>query len=789
MGRRRENKMARKVSMEEIENWERAAQAGEDSETGREQAARTAEDSEAGREQKARTAEGFEAGREQAARTAEGSEAGREQAARTAEGSEAGREQKTRAEGFERRRSRKGRREKGRRLTGSMAAKTVAFCTLTVSSFIGILSAVVCFYMGMAGYYTSSLDAMLVKELRPMMQPICYEVRDCLSYGDVDTAAELCRNKNLDIELYYYGAQIRQVIWSTWNGYDTGIVTDTSCVFSLRADGVRIGGHTLKKSYEYWFRIYMDPAFPKEDEFQDLAMLVTWGYDCRYLLIAVAAGCVLLCGACFIFLLCGAGHRNDREGIVPSVLTYVPLDLLTALFGGALFFLGTAVYALMEEVYYHGLAAVGAAAAGTVMAVLAAFYLMDLALRLKRERWWKNSLICMVLRGLRKLSQLVFRGIRALLRTFPMVPLTLLVFLGICILEFVGMLIFVREQEAILLWGLEKLILLFIVMYIALTCKKLLTASRALAEGQESYQVDTSRMFGNFREHGENLNSLGRGISRAVAERMKSEHLKTELITNVSHDIKTPLTSIINYADLICEEAFGSRTEEPHMGQKVFSASESGERADMPTDGGDGPEGTGPAAQREDRIREYAEVLLRQSRRLKKLLEDLVEASKATTGNLEVELKACEVGVLLSQAVGEYQQRMEEKELELIARQPDQPVMIMADGRHLWRVFDNLLNNICKYAQEKSRVYLSVEIREGQVLIIFRNMSKYPLDISGEELEERFVRGDRSRHMEGNGLGLSIAKSLIDLQGGKMEIVIDGDLFKVILSFDVCMDA
>ncbi len=185
------------------------------------------------------------------------------------------------------------------------------------------------------------------------------------------------------------------------------------------------------------------------------------------------------------------------------------------------------------------------------------------------------------------------------------------------------------------------------------------------------------------------------------------------------------------------------------------------------------------------RIEEYAEVLFRQSGRLKKLLEDLIEASKATTGSLEVNLEPCEVGVLLTQAVGEYQQRMEEKELELIVRQPEEPVNIMADGRHLWRVFDNLLNNICKYSRECSRVFLSIEVREGRAFIVFRNMSKYILDIPPEELEERFVRGDRSRNMEGSGLGLSIAKSLTQLQGGGMEIVTDGDLFKVILNFEI----
>lgn len=333
------------------------------------------------------------------------------------------------------------------------------------------------------------------------------------------------------------------------------------------------------------------------------------------------------------------------------------------------------------------------------------------------------------------------------------------IFLGICLFELIGIILFVRRVESIfgLLWVVEKGFLFLLLLYLALTCKRLLRASRALSEGREDYRVDTSMMFGDFKEHGENLNSLGMGISKAVAERMKSERLKTELITNVSHDLKTPLTSIINYADLIYEESSCKADEEE---EQDFLAGRS-------------------------KIAEYAEVLLRQSRRLKKLLEDLVEASKATTGNLEVNLEPCEAGVLLTQAVGEYQKKMEEKSLELIARQPEDTVKIMADGRHLWRVFDNLLNNICKYAQENTRVYLSVEKREENVQIIFRNMSQYPLDISPEELEERFVRGDKSRHMEGNGLGLSIAKSLVDLQGGRMEIVTDGDLFKVTLTFRI----
>ena len=251
-------------------------------------------------------------------------------------------------------------------------------------------------------------------------------------------------------------------------------------------------------------------------------------------------------------------------------------------------------------------------------------------------------------------------------------------------------------------------------------------------------------MFGGMKEHGENLNRISEGVVKAVNERMKSEHLKTELITNVSHDIKTPLTSIINYSDLIEKE----ETEN-------------------------------------EKIKEYAEVLHRQSSRLKKLIEDLVDASKASTGNVEMNLEICDVGVLLEQACGEFSQRMFDKNMDLVSKQPQEPVRIMADPKLLWRVFDNLMTNICKYAMAGTRVYLSVEEQKGQAVISFKNISEYPLDITAEELMERFVRGDRSRHTEGNGLGLSIAKSLTELQNGSLELVVDGDLFKVLLSFPV----
>jgi len=224
---------------------------------------------------------------------------------------------------------------------------------------------------------------------------------------------------------------------------------------------------------------------------------------------------------------------------------------------------------------------------------------------------------------------------------------------------------------------------------------------------------------------------------------VKSERFRTELITNVSHDIKTPLTSIVNYVDLLAKEEPESETQ-----------------------------------------REYLEVLQRQSGKLKKLIEDLIEASKASTGSLPVSLERVDLGVLLDQTAGEYSERLENAQLELVAQKPEQPVNVMADGRHLWRVFDNLMNNVVKYAQPGTRVYLNLSSENGKATVIFRNISREALNLNAKELSERFVRGDSSRSTEGSGLGLSIAMSLMKLQKGSMDITVDGDLFKVTLGFD-----
>lgn len=502
----------------------------------------------------------------------------------------------------------------------------------------------------------------------------------------------------------------------------------------------------------------VNPSLSKEDEYALIYHQAEQFYDNRNVIPVVCCAGTILALLCFIFLLCSAGHKNGREGITPSAIHEIHLDVYTVVVAvGAFIGLYLAVgWIGVNSSMINLIVLVVLFAAEVIWCTL---YFMELAIRLKMGKWWQNTILYRVFRFFGRFCKGFFRGIVKLIRGIPVVWRTVLLCLAVCVAEFFGLMLFYHDTGVLLFfWAIEKVILCGTITFVALMCKELQEGSEALSDGDLNHKLDTSHMVLSFKEHGENLNRIGEGISAAVEQRMKSEHLKTELITNVSHDIKTPLTSIINYADLIGKEASGDAK-----------------------DTGDGA-GTETAQEREQHISEYAEVLLRQSQKLKKLLDDLLEASKATTGNLEVHPEVCDVSVLLSQAVGEYEQRFSEKKLEAIVKQPEETVKVMADGRHLWRVFDNLLNNIYKYAQAGSRVYLNVEHDGQNANIIFRNMSAYPLEMSPEELEERFTRGDRSRHMEGNGLGLSIAKSLTELQKGDMEIVTDGDLFKVVIT-------
>ena len=343
-----------------------------------------------------------------------------------------------------------------------------------------------------------------------------------------------------------------------------------------------------------------------------------------------------------------------------------------------------------------------------------------------------------------RLIKKVFYTFKDGLKAIPMFPRAVLIIAAILFVEFLWIAIAgTSPGKQLFGWFIERAVLVLAALYVLLSMKQLLEAGKRIAKGELDCKVDTSRLRGPFKEHGEDLNSITDGMNRAVGERMKSERFRTELITNVSHDIKTPLTSIINYVDLLEKEQ---------------------------------PEN--------EKMREYLEVLDRQSAKLKKLIDDLLEASKASSGSLSVNLTECELGILLDQMAGEYSEKLSAAGLELILTKPEESVKIMADGRHMWRIFDNLLNNICKYAQRGTRVYLDLTADALKAIVTFRNISATRLNISGDELTERFVRGDSSRNTEGSGLGLSIAQSLAQLQKGALDITVDGDLFKVVLSFD-----
>ena len=644
---------------------------------------------------------------------------------------------------------------KNKSLVGSRIARIIGGLLLSLSSLVASASILCCGFAMTKDFYGVSTAQSSLEDMR-LGYYACwnaaYTMWDYVRQLDIEGAQRYFSLKNFDVNILFITAEDagqereRDIIFGTYDGSYKPLMTQD--FYITAEEGVHWTAEDGKQKFirrggTYIFRVYVNAAFPYHDGLRLYFKLTELVYQMRYTLIWTAiAGCVGTILS-FMLLMHSAVRSNGKASPQTEKMKGIYLDLLLV------FFLLGAIGILLGEIRAITLLSnwdivlemLFAAVSIMVLVIWVTVFSYYFVRGIKNRKWWTHTLIYMVISSFFRLLKFLGRNFVKILREIPLIWITMVSYLAICVLEFFGGVYFL-EAGIDMLWLIDKLILFPIVIYVALCCRRFLAAGEALAGGQLDHTVSTSGMIGKMKKHGENLNSIGQGITKAVEERTKSERLKTELITNVTHDLKTPLTSIINYSRLLSEQ----ETEN-------------------------------------NEIAEYSQVLLRQSERLKKLLEDLLEASKATTGNLEVNLVPCEVGVILAQAVGEYQRRLEEKELELHITQPEEPVRIMADGKLLWRAFDNLLNNICKYAHENSRVYLNVEQQEGEVRIIFRNMSKYALSVSAEELGERFVRGDKSRHMEGNGLGLSIAKSLLELQHGTMQILIDGDLFKVILSF------
>lgn len=469
---------------------------------------------------------------------------------------------------------------------------------------------------------------------------------------------------------------------------------------------------------------------------------INFAYEIRYTLILITIISIISAIILFIFLMCSAGRRKGIDTIVPNAIDNIPFDIFLLL----LLIIIIIEFTIPAQLY--NISTIGVILLlivfGTANILLGLLACMTFATRCKLGGWWRNTVTYRILRFIVRLISKAHNSIKYIFLNTPLIGKTVLIIICLSLAEFVALASYRDRSTLALLWFLEKLVLVPAILFIVIGLRKLQTGGEKIAAGDLGYYVDTRYLFWDFKRHGENLNSISQGMSKAVDERMKSERLKTELITNVSHDIKTPLTSIINYVDLIKKEDIENKT-----------------------------------------LQEYISVLDRQSARLKKLTEDLVEASKASTGNMDVNRVRTEIGILLTQTVGEYEEKLKENDLELILKKPDDEIFIMADGRLLWRVFDNLMNNICKYAQPSTRTYINLDTDDRQAVITFRNISKYPLNISSDELLDRFIRGDSSRNTEGSGLGLSIAKSLTELQQGTLDLYVDGDLFKVVVKFNI----
>ncbi len=599
----------------------------------------------------------------------------------------------------------------------SLPMKITAVILSYVMALILVLSTVAVAFMGYFDFYFNSAENLEREILGDMAMSECYSLA---GYDDLERE---------NIPYYYEDTNLYFTIEKA-NGDD---------IISTY-DGAKIVTAEQYYTEDRIYTVYVADEMTKTDRFSVIRQLIITGHKLRYAMVFFAifsliAFIVLLC-----YLYCSAGHRDAYSYIKLNALDKIPFDIYTAVVVLAIVFGVVAT----TDFFYEGLELlIGAFFCCTAMYFLLLGYTMSFATRVKTGTLFKNTVIYKVLkflwRGAKKCAEFTVYHLKKL-------PLVWRVVLELAVILFFEAIFFMFNLYQVEMLTLGFIVVNFLlvaaVLYVAITLQRIKKGGEKIISGDLEYKINTDYMILDFKDFAENLNSIGDGMQAAIDEKMRSERFKTELITNVSHDIKTPLTSIINYVDLLKKEDIDNQT-----------------------------------------AKEYITVLDRHSARLKKLIEDLVEASKASTGNLSVNFDKCNVGVLLTQALGEFDERLKTANVIPLLKISQENVIIRADARHLWRVFQNLLSNICKYSQSGTRAYIDAFVSEGKAIVSFRNISKYELNISHEELMERFVRGDKSRNTEGSGLGLSIAKSLVELQGGKIKIETDGDLFKATVEF------
>lgn len=450
-----------------------------------------------------------------------------------------------------------------------------------------------------------------------------------------------------------------------------------------------------------------------------------------YLLpLSIIAVLVLLIMNCFLI-----GLRNEKGEVILNAFDKTPL--LVALI--ILFILSMIGCGFLIALASENLTLIlsGTAIGAVIGYISFVFFLETIIKRIKSKTLFRNTITYRILRWIKSL-------ITSMTRNANMTVKLILIFIAFGILNIIGFSLSISEPIGIF-------ILIAIWVYVFAKMHQWLVryieirnAINEIYMGNTEVHLDEKRYKGSLNSMAIQVNDIAGGLSNAIQEKLKSERLKTELITNVSHDIKTPLTSIINYVDLLKKEKMPNKQAE-----------------------------------------EYLNILDNKSQRLKRLTEDLVEASKASSGNIKLNIEKLNVNELLKQVSGEFEDKFKSRNLEEVMSLPEKNVYINADSRYMYRILENMYSNISKYAMDNTRVYIDVIPNNNRITIQMKNISKEKLNISTEELMQRFVRGDSARNTEGSGLGLSIATSLTTLQGGTFNIYLDGDLYKVIIEFDM----